>query len=47
MGPRFVLTAEGRYSWSSGPMDRAFDGFDNIDLSGFQVLAGFGIRMGG
>ncbi len=47
MGPRFVLTAEGRYSWSSGPMDRAFEGFENIDLSGFQVLAGFGIRMGG
>lgn len=47
MGPRFVLTAEGRYSWSSGPMDRAFEGFDDIDLSGFQVLAGFGIRMGG
>lgn len=47
LGPRFVLTAEGRYSWSSGPMDRAFEGFDNIDLSGFQVLAGFGIRMGG
>ena len=47
VGPRFVLTAEGRYSWSSGAMDRAFEGFDNIDLSGFQVLAGFGIRMGG
>lgn len=47
LGPRFVLTAEGRYSWSSGPMDRAFEGFDNIDLSGFQILAGFGFRMSG
>ena len=48
MGPRFVLTAEGRYSWSSSPMGgRAFEGFENIDLSGFQILAGFGIRMSG
>lgn len=47
MGPRFVLTAEGRYSWSSGPMDRAFEGFENIDLSGFQILAGVGFRMSG
>ncbi len=47
VGPRFVLTAEGRYAWSSGSMDRAFEGFENIDLSGFQLLAGFGIRMGG
>ena len=47
MGPRFVLTAEGRYSWSSSPMDRSFEDFENIDLSGFQILAGFGIRISG
>ena len=47
MGPRFVLTAEGRYSWSSSPMDRSFEGFEDIDLSGFQILAGFGIRISG
>lgn len=47
VGPRFVLTAEGRYSWSSSAMDRQFEGFDDIDLSGFQILAGFGIRMSG
>ncbi|MCY4646864.1 MAG: hypothetical protein OXE73_08325 [Gammaproteobacteria bacterium] len=47
LGARFVLTAEGRYSWSSSPMDRSFEGFENIDLSGFQILAGVGIRMSG
>ena len=47
LGPRFVLTAEGRYSWSSGPMDRSFESFDNIDLSGFQILMGVGFRMSG
>lgn len=47
VGPRFVLTAEGRYSWSSTPMDLEFEGFENIDLSGFQILAGFGIRVSG
>lgn len=47
LGPRFVLTGEGRYSWSSSPMDRSFEGFENIDLSGFQILAGVGIRMSG
>ncbi len=45
VGPRFVLTAEGRYSWSSTPMDREFEGFEDIDLSGFQILAGFGVRL--
>ena len=47
VGSRFVLTAEGRYSWSNDPMDRQFEGFENIDLSGFQILAGFGIRASG
>ena len=46
-GPAIRADGRRRYSWSSSPMDRSFEGFENIDLSGFQILAGIGIRMSG
>lgn len=46
LGPRFLFNTEGRYLWASAPMDELdFDGFDDIDLSGFQVTAGIAVRF--
>jgi len=41
-----VLSAEARYSWADADLDRmSFDGYQPIDLSGFQLTAGIGIRF--
>lgn len=45
LGPRFFLTAEGRYSWAEAEMDRDFVGFEPIDLSGFQLTIGISGRL--
>jgi hypothetical protein len=46
ISPRWVMTAEGRYSWASEDLDRPqFQGYDPIDLSGFQGTLGFGVRF--
>ena len=44
LGPRLVLTGEIRYSWASAPMDQGFEGFEDIDLSGFRATVGLAIR---
>jgi hypothetical protein len=41
----FVATAEGRYSLGSAKLGADFVDFDDIDLSGFQVTAGFSLRF--
>jgi hypothetical protein len=45
IAPRWIVTAQGRYSWASSAMDSDFVGFDDIDLSGFQASLGLGIRF--
>jgi len=45
LGPMVFLTAEGRYSWAEVDMSGDFVDFDPMDLSGFQVTAGFSIRF--
>jgi hypothetical protein len=45
LGPAFFLTAEGRYAWARSPMEQDFQGFDRIDLSGFQASAGISLRF--
>lgn len=46
LSPRWVVNAEGRYSWASEELDRPqFQGYDPIDLSGFQGTLGFGVRF--
>ncbi len=46
LGPRFALNAEGRYSWARAAMDPVtYEGFDRIDLSGFQLTLGLLIRL--
>ena len=40
------LTAEGRYLWAdAGISGTAFQGFDNVDLSGFQFTVGISARF--
>ncbi len=44
--PRLVLTGEGRYVWAKADLDRnSFQGFQPIDLSGFQASVGLGVRF--
>ncbi len=43
--PAFYITGEGRYSWADAGMSRDFDGFDSIDLSGFQATLGLAVRF--
>lgn len=45
LAPRFAVTGEARYSWASAGMSREFQGFDEIDLSGFQATLGLTIRL--
>jgi hypothetical protein len=43
--PRFALTAEGKYVWSSAQLSRDFSNFQRLDLSGFTTTAGITVRF--
>lgn len=50
LGSQFVLTTEGRYRFGNAGMNRDFggagdQGFGDIDLSGFEVNVGLGLRF--
>ena len=46
LSPRVVLNGEARYYWAKADMDLAdFDGFDPIDLTGFQATVGLSFRF--
>ncbi|HUF75800.1 MAG TPA: hypothetical protein VMM35_05960 [Longimicrobiales bacterium] len=45
LGRQLVLTGEGRYTLSNGPVSGPYSSFDRIDLAGLQLLAGIGIRF--
>ena len=46
LSARMVLTAEGRYSWAEADLDRNFyQGYEPLDLSGFQGTFGIGVRF--
>ena len=45
LSPHFFLSGEGRYSWASKEMDLDFEGFDPIDLGGFQLAVGISARF--
>lgn len=45
LSPRFVLKTEGRYGWASMDLEGDFVGFDEIDLSGFQMSVGISARF--
>ncbi|MEX2466309.1 MAG: hypothetical protein WD995_05330 [Gemmatimonadota bacterium] len=40
------LTTQARYAWARGGLDRSvYDDFEPVDLSGFQVTLGLGLRF--
>jgi opacity protein-like surface antigen len=46
ISPRWVVTAEARYSRADQELDRPqYQGYEPIDLSGFQGTLGFGVRF--
>lgn len=45
LGPRFVASVEGRYAYAKTPLGPDFSGFGNMDLSGFSVTVGMGVRF--
>lgn len=44
LGKQFYLTAEGRYSLANGGVSGQYAAYDDIDLSGLQLLAGISLR---
>jgi opacity protein-like surface antigen len=44
LSPRWLFSSEARYSWANDRMGSQFVGFDDIDLAGFRVTAGFSAR---
>jgi hypothetical protein len=43
--PRVALTGEARYTWAKSKLGRDFVDFDDIDLAGFQAMAGLSFRF--
>jgi hypothetical protein len=42
---QIVFTMEGRYGWSKGAMGGDYQGFDQIDLDGLQLIGGIAVRF--
>jgi len=40
-----MLTAESRYAFGSAPVAGSFEGFQDLDLAGFQAMAGIAVRF--
>lgn len=48
LNPRLLLRGEGRYSWGEGDdRSRDYEGFEGVDLAGFQAVVGLTLRLGG
>jgi hypothetical protein len=45
LGPRFVLSGEARYALAKGSLGSDFKNFGDINLSGFSVTVGVGVRF--
>jgi opacity protein-like surface antigen len=45
LGRNAILTGEARYSFSNARVAGSYDGFDNIDLAGLQLMVGFGFQF--
>jgi len=45
LGPRFVMSVEGRYAYAKTSLGPDFKDFGNMDLSGFSVTVGMGVRF--
>lgn len=45
LSPRLGMNVEGNYLWGRASLDRDFEQFDRIDLSGFSALVGITLRL--
>jgi hypothetical protein len=45
LSKQFLFTAEARYAWASGDLGAAYSDFNDIDLTGVQLVGGIGIRF--
>lgn len=45
LGPRFVMSGEVRYAYAKTPLGPDFKYFGNMNLSGFSVTVGMGVRF--
>ncbi len=45
LSPRFMMSGEARYTWAKAALGPDFSGFSNINLSGFSVTIGMGVRF--
>jgi outer membrane protein W len=45
LGPRFVMSAEARYAYAKTPLGPDFKYFGDMDLSGFSLTVGAGVRF--
>jgi len=45
LGPRWMIQTEGRYTMASMRMTPDFVDFDDIDLGGFEITVGLGVRF--
>ena len=45
LGRHAVLTGEARYAVASAAVDGQYDGFDNVDLAGLQLVVGMGFQF--
>ena len=45
LGARWNAIAETRYTWSDDDLSGDFAGLGTLDLGGFAVYAGFGVRF--
>lgn len=45
LGGQFVVNGEGRYNYARGSLDEDFSGYGDIDLDGFQFVAGIAVRF--
>lgn len=45
LSPRIAVTTEAGYLWSKAKLQRDFQDFDDLDLSGFSATAGISVRL--
>ncbi len=45
IGPRWMVTAEARYTYARASVGGDYQGYNGIDLSGVSVTAGFAVRF--
>lgn len=45
LNPRWSIFVEGRYRWANDELGDDYSGFGELDLSGYEITAGFGLNF--